>query len=169
MTPTLDQCRELERLYPLSWKSKRRLGYLQLHGGKCVLCSSVDKLQFDHIDRTTKSFNIQWGMNRIALEAELKKCQILCADCHLKKTSAEMSEHWIKFHGDKHGGRGAYRRGCRCEICRAGQSVKHKEWRRLNPSYDRERYWKNPEVFRERKRKAHNAKLAAALIAAGGG
>ena len=57
-------------------------------GGKCCGCGTTEDLQFDHLDRTTKSFNI--GSNLAAkiekLEEEAKKCQLLCRSCHELKT-----------------------------------------------------------------------------------
>lgn len=73
-------------------KQKRRrlenkLKLIELMGGQCQMCG-YDKylgaLEFDHIDPTSKSFNIsQWIHRDISycLE-EIKKCRLLCANCH---------------------------------------------------------------------------------------
>ncbi|HEX4774373.1 MAG TPA: hypothetical protein VH234_02560 [Candidatus Saccharimonadales bacterium] len=57
-------------------------------GGKCCLCG-YDKhpgaLDFHHIDRATKSFGISSGgfsWSWTIIEAELKKCILVCANCH---------------------------------------------------------------------------------------
>jgi hypothetical protein len=57
-------------------------------GGKCVKCGCTEALEFDHIDPTTKSFNISAGYHKPmeVLEEELAKCQLLCVSCHREKT-----------------------------------------------------------------------------------
>lgn len=58
-------------------------------------CGSTEKLQFDHVDWRTKEFTIapNWAMkDRIAFEAELAKCQLLCTECHDAKTKLDKSE-----------------------------------------------------------------------------
>ena len=57
-------------------------------GGACVGCGRmrpVDALEFHHIDPLTKEFGISTeGIRRDwdKIEAELKKCVLLCANCH---------------------------------------------------------------------------------------
>lgn len=58
-------------------------------GGRCISCGSVDSLVFDHIDPTTKKFEISSGLLRLDLEDELRKCQLLCRSCHGRKTVAD--------------------------------------------------------------------------------
>ena len=60
-------------------------------GGRCVLCGATEGLEFDHIDRTTKTFVITSGFDRPkeVLYRELVKCQLLCREHHKEKTSAE--------------------------------------------------------------------------------
>jgi hypothetical protein len=64
---------------------------LEKLGGKCVQCGSTKALEFDHIDPSTKSFNISAGYNKPkdVLEKELAKCQILCNKCHIEKTKKD--------------------------------------------------------------------------------
>jgi hypothetical protein len=59
-----------------------------LLGHRCVICG-YDKhpgvLDFHHIDPSTKSFGISsGGLSRswVKIEAELKKCILVCANCH---------------------------------------------------------------------------------------
>ena len=69
-------------------KAKHREHLVNMLGGKCCGCGTTENLQFDHLDRTTKSFCI--GKNLAAklekLEEEARKCQLLCQDCHNVKT-----------------------------------------------------------------------------------
>jgi len=54
-------------------------------------CGTTDRLEFDHIDRTTKKYVIASRVNNKwdNLKEELDKCQLLCVDCHLQKTAKE--------------------------------------------------------------------------------
>jgi len=53
-------------------------------GGKCVGCGTTENLQFDHLDRTQKSFTISkkldYSLEKLIPEAN--KCQLLCYNCH---------------------------------------------------------------------------------------
>ena len=61
-------------------------------GGQCVSCGTTDNLEFDHINPLDKSLNITNKLtlkNAYLLEEvleELNKCQLLCEQCHSKKT-----------------------------------------------------------------------------------
>ena len=71
-------------------------------GGKCIECGCTETLEFDHIDPSTKSFNISAGYikpKEVLLE-EVAKCQLLCNKCHIeksKKDSIEKSKKDLKF------------------------------------------------------------------------
>jgi len=60
-------------------------------GGKCVECGCTETLEFDHIDPSTKSFNIAAGYSKPkeVLLAEVAKCQLLCNKCHIEKTKKD--------------------------------------------------------------------------------
>lgn len=90
-------------------------------GGQCASCSSTEQLQIDHIDPTTKSFNLskKWGAPWETLKDELAKCQLLCKQCHRLKTSHENS---IKIPHNagifKHGSyKMRYANLCKCQEC----------------------------------------------------
>ena len=67
----------------------------------CGDCGERDPvlLEFNHIDPTTKKFNISDGvLNKVSLETletEIDKCSILCANCHRSRTAA--SSNWYKW------------------------------------------------------------------------
>jgi len=86
----------------------------QYLGNKCNVCGSEQDLEFDHIDPAVKSFTLarNWTRAKADTLAELHKCQLLCAKCHLKKTIAENT---IK---SECGTTSNYAKGCRCEKCR---------------------------------------------------
>jgi hypothetical protein len=57
-------------------------------GGVCVDCGSTRRLEFDHVDPSTKEFPITKACT-IAEDrfwAEVMKCVLRCNRCHLKKT-----------------------------------------------------------------------------------
>ena len=68
---------------------ERKKLLIEMLGGKCESCGTTKNLQFDHIDPTTKSFSIAKKYMCPVVFEELKKCQLLCYECHLKKTSEE--------------------------------------------------------------------------------
>lgn len=93
-------------------------------GGKCVICGTTENLEFDHIDRTTKTMDINtmWSVNRKRYEEELKLIQLLCAPHHQAKTSAEQSV--------PHGGGLTGKRNCRCELCAPLKNAYSRELKR---------------------------------------
>tara|TARA_R110002051_G_scaffold207771_1_gene273584 strand:+ start:169 stop:471 length:303 start_codon:yes stop_codon:yes gene_type:complete len=66
-----------------------------LYTHPCIECGEEDPivLEFDHRDRTTKNFAIANGCSqKLALgiiEEEMAKCDVLCANCHRRKTAKE--------------------------------------------------------------------------------
>ncbi len=74
-----------------------------LEDKSCVKCgeSDIRVLEFDHIDPATKSFSIARGITygkhwEIILK-EIDKCQILCSNCHKKRTAVQYG--WLKAVG----------------------------------------------------------------------
>lgn len=68
---------------------------VKMESGGCQVCHWFDEtnlqaLHFDHIDENTKLYNINelssTGCNLDRLKTELAKCQILCGNCHRKRT-----------------------------------------------------------------------------------
>jgi len=81
---------------------KKLASYLQLHpcvgirfdGSPCGE-SRIEVLEFDHLDGVDKISNItevvrDWSWPRI--EAEIAKCQILCANCHRRRTHKQQGD-----------------------------------------------------------------------------
>lgn len=80
--------RQYHRQYSKAYYHKRRAQAVALLGGECVDCRSTDDLEFDHVDRSSKSFAIAKLLNYAwarVLE-ELKKCVLRCHACHLAKS-----------------------------------------------------------------------------------
>lgn len=54
-------------------------------GGKCEICGydrCLTALEAHHADPNTKDFNISDVTNVVRIELELRKCHLLCANCH---------------------------------------------------------------------------------------
>lgn len=104
------------REYMRKYRANKRLQCKATLGGKCVKCGSTSNLEFDHVDRTTKVDGIANLLtnSKETLELELKKCQLLCAPCHWKK-SIESSDLVEAQHGVARGQ--LYKKGCRCNLC----------------------------------------------------
>ena len=116
--------------YINKWRARRRRDAIAKLGGACARCGSVDALEFDHIDPSTKIAAISnlWTASRQRFDAELAKCQLLCEGCHLEKTSKEraMKPTVTPLHGSL----SRYQRhGCRCDSCRAAYSDWKKKYR----------------------------------------
>ncbi len=65
----------------------------------CVDCSEADPvvLELDHIDPKDKLFSIsqsvRLGHRWEAVEKELRKCRVLCSNCHKRRTAKQFSWH----------------------------------------------------------------------------
>lgn len=97
-------------------REKRRIKIIALLGSVCVICGASNSLEIDHIDYATKTFHLSgkdldksWHL----LEEEALKCQLLCSDCHKRKTSSESKLR----RPVKHPSEWSYKKGCRCTDC----------------------------------------------------
>lgn len=83
--------REYHRNYSIDYYHRKKNELIQLLGGQCLKCGSVYNLEFDHIDPTTKLFPISNLLSHAwdVVLVEVKKCQLLCSDCHKKKTAID--------------------------------------------------------------------------------
>lgn len=108
--------KEEQRAYQRQWIAKRRLDWIE-ENGPCVSCGSSSRLEVDHIDPSTKSMPVRdiWSRREEVRNAELSKCQVLCYECHKKKTAKDLSDHFTIAR--ECGTRQKYAQGCRCEPC----------------------------------------------------
>jgi hypothetical protein len=71
-----------------SWRRRAKRKLAEEAGGRCALCgydSYMGALQFHHLDRSTKSFQLSLRGITCSIEklrAEAAKCVLLCANCH---------------------------------------------------------------------------------------
>ena len=109
----------------------------------CVDCGETDPvvLDFDHV-RGVKRKNISRMLSSThslaAISAEIEKCDVRCANCHRRVTAKRggMREYLAPgartvltvTHSKaiRHGTVVGYRRGCRCNECRAAQTARER-------------------------------------------
>lgn len=61
-------------------------------GGHCTVCNTTENLQFDHIDPSTKLFDVGQKAGVVSKKRfwlEVAKCQLLCRPHHNEKTAGE--------------------------------------------------------------------------------
>lgn len=114
--------------YDLARYYRRRALAIDLLGGSCVECRSTDNLHFDHIDASTKTYDVSGillhGWDKVKME--LEKCQLLCRTCHENKTLVERNSQL-----SAHGTLNRYRKyKCRCDTCKKAVAKYKGEWRR---------------------------------------
>ena len=82
--------------YAKAQRYQKRVICLEYLGGKCVKCGTTHNLQFDHIKREGKKYEItrRLTLKFDNLKEELDKCQLLCVPCHLDKTAKE----WVDMY-----------------------------------------------------------------------
>lgn len=108
---------EVRRAYHRERWTRRRAAYLA--GKCCAWCGATDDLQVHHRDPEKKGSHRIWSWSQQRLEAELAKCEIVCAPCHAKAhAEARRIEAELR---NPCGTYQAYARGCRCDACRAAR------------------------------------------------
>jgi len=117
--------KEKQKEYQREWYEKRRREWI-LANGPCTKCGSWDNLEVDHKNPEEKLCSPKhiWSRSDEFRELELKKCQVLCEECHRNKTNGELSRDVI--HGT-YSGYTHYK--CRCELCRRAKSIYAKNLR----------------------------------------
>ena len=79
----------------LKHKRTNKVLLLVLKGGECTKCKlkynglNAACFHFHHVNPATKSFHLKMNMAFKHLEAEVKKCVVLCANCHALHHSEE--------------------------------------------------------------------------------
>jgi 5-methylcytosine-specific restriction endonuclease McrA len=115
-----EEYNEYMRQYMKNWYDRRHAQAIEQLGGKCARCGTTENLQFDHVDPATKTMDIakMWTASEERFQKELAKCQLLCEECHKKKTLIDKGQKPAK---GTHGTLSAYKY-CgppKCEECRA--------------------------------------------------
>ena len=84
-----------------------KLELIRILGGKCAECGETDPvvLTFHHVNPKDKKINISVilnrgaSMNRKDVIEEVRKCQLLCMNCHMRKeweSSRKCAEKYFK-------------------------------------------------------------------------
>lgn len=107
--------KEYHRQYNLERYHRIRSEYVEKLGGHCVDCATIDELEFDHVDPSTKEFDIGKLLNyaKAVRDAEIEKCELRCKPCHQKKTSVNGDIPAVH-----HGGGLTGKRNCYCALCK---------------------------------------------------
>jgi len=115
---------EYMRSYMAARRTERRSILVEMLGGKCVTCGSRNNLEFDHKAPGSASFRMSGkDLDRSwdSILVELKKCQLLCHDCHRAKTVAnrEAGGGYNKNTSpQQHGTMRCYQETkCKCSLC----------------------------------------------------
>lgn len=87
--------RDYQRRYQRERKRKLYRAAISVLGAKCFQCGSTISLQIDHKNPLEKEFRITDVLTRSLTTCirELKKCQLLCLECHVVKTSSGGEYH----------------------------------------------------------------------------
>lgn len=86
--------KDIQREYQRNWIAKRRAQYLR--GKNCTKCGSVNALEFHHKNPDNKITHRFWSWRKDRLEAELAKCEVLCARCHDQEHAALFNERQVQ-------------------------------------------------------------------------
>lgn len=110
---------DARRRYQREWVARRRAEFF---ADKCCLrCGAAAGLELHHFVPGEKVHHAIWSWSEKRRQEEIAKCVVLCRDCH------------TEYHAEtlrRHGTRGRYERGCRCEPCREAKRVENAAYRR---------------------------------------
>lgn len=131
------------REYILKRYHSRRKQVIKKLGSKCSVCNSKENLEIDHISQKDKSFSVSrlWSINKTDFWKEIEKCQILCKNCHKKKTLQDLGQ---KDARENHGTLSSYRY-CKCDLCRQAKSEYNKKYRSRSLKVKRPSFKRNSE------------------------
>lgn len=109
--------REAQREYQRRWAAERRAEYFA--GKACLWCGGGERLELHHADPSKKVHHAIWSWGRERRLNEIEKCVVLCRACHQRAHSeARRVEAELRH---PCGTIQSYRRGCRCDACRAAR------------------------------------------------
>jgi len=114
--------KEAQVEYQRKWMAARRASYFS--DKRCSECGSDIDLELDHIDPSMKVSHRIWSWSEEKRSAELAKCQVLCVECHRKKTDTYYDP--MREHGTSN----RWNRGCRCWKCRRASADRKSAWRK---------------------------------------
>lgn len=102
-----------QKEFQAKWVAAKRALFFQ---DKCCReCGTKTNLELDHIDPSKKWSHRIWSYNWTRIMKEVAKCQVLCTECHLRKTAKDISEMRKRSHGTEDG---YVKYHCRCDECK---------------------------------------------------
>lgn len=109
--------------------AERRLYAINYLGGKCIVCGTIEELEFDHKDPYTKTRSIDQCLmlTKYQLNRELDKCQLLCKKHHKEKSKKEQA---LQFCKRGHSRVGNTTKDGHCLTCKRSMNIVYK--RRYN-------------------------------------
>ena len=80
-------------------RKNKKIRASSIFGGKCSICGydkCLDALDFHHINPLEKDDNLKglWAQKWSKIESEVKKCILLCSNCHREYHSKERWNFW---------------------------------------------------------------------------
>lgn len=115
---------EAKREYQRRWREQRRNDFFKHR--TCQDCGSYANLCLFYRDHSQKVYQSPWGLSAHRLQAELEKCDVVCADCSHKRALARIKP-------TDHGKLWMYQRyGCRCDECRVAKAEETKRNRTVS-------------------------------------
>lgn len=86
------KARKSERVHQYFVKTRKWLyDYLCIH--PCVCCGEADPvvLEFDHLGKKNFTIGMNRGVSFQKIKDEVALCQVLCANCHRRKTAKQFN------------------------------------------------------------------------------
>jgi 5-methylcytosine-specific restriction endonuclease McrA len=82
----------------LRQRQERKEFLLENLGHSCSVCGSTEKLEFDHINPSYKNSRQSFlSMGLETIRSQLDNIQVLCQECHKKKSNAQKTAAWKLF------------------------------------------------------------------------
>ena len=116
MSPILDT--EAWRRYQREWIAKRRAEFFA--DKACLDRGTTKHLELDRRGSSEQVNHRVWSWSAARREAELAKYDIRCSSCRRNR---------LADHQTRHGTRGRYEQGCRCNACREAKSSRNAQYR----------------------------------------
>jgi hypothetical protein len=110
---------ERMRVYMAARYHRRRAEAIALLGGKCIDCGTAENLEFDHHNRSQKTYDVS-SQHGSKFWSEIKKCVLRCRTCHQIKSAREA--------GVEHGGGKSGKKNCKCDPCKARKREYMRNW-----------------------------------------
>lgn len=119
--------------YMAKRRATRRLKLIEMSGGSCEICGSIENLEFNHKDATKKVFGLSGaGLDKawIKIVEEWEKCELLCQLHHRQHTDNLYSDRVLTVWNTdgqilpEHGTIKMYQnQSCRCVDCKYAKKL----------------------------------------------